>query len=116
MKKDAIKLEIFCEFHHVEHQLIYSFIDYGFFDVIKENEDVFIPNTAIEDVERCIRLSNELGVNLAGLEVINNMRQKMLQLREELNALKHLKNELIRAGRFDNEDDIIEFYLSKGDN
>jgi hypothetical protein len=109
MKKEAIKLEIFCEFHHVEHQLIYSFIDYGFFEVIKEEEEVFIPNSSLEEVERCVRLSKELGVNLAGLEVINNMRQKMLLLRQELQHLKSLQKELIRAGRFDNEEDIIEF-------
>jgi hypothetical protein len=108
MKKEAIKLEVFCQFHNVDHELIYSLIEYGFFEVVKENEDIFIPNSEVEEVERFVRLSTELGVNLAGLEVINHMRQKMLLLRRELSNLKTLRNELIRTGRFDNEEDIIE--------
>jgi MerR family transcriptional regulator/heat shock protein HspR len=43
------------------------------------------------DIERirCImRLTNDLGVNLAGAETILNMRERMVQLREELERLK----------------------------
>lgn len=109
MKEEAIKLELFCEFHNIDNELIYSLIEYGFFEVIKENEAVFIPSSKVEEVERFVRLSTELGVNLEGLEVIHHMRQKMLLLRRELSNLKKLQNELIRTGGFDNEEDIIEF-------
>jgi len=109
MRKNAIQIELFCEFHKVEIELVYSFVDHGFIDIIKDKEQTFIPSSSIENLERCVRLSRELGVNLAGMEVINNMRLKMLELYKELHDLKSLRNELIKAGRFDNEDDIEEF-------
>jgi hypothetical protein len=116
MKKEAIKLELFCEFHHVEKEFLISFIDSGLIEVEKEEESLFIPNASIENAERIVRLSSELGVNKAGIEIIHNMRQRLLYLNNELSALQKLRNELIRIGRFENEDDIIEFYLTNDDN
>jgi MerR family transcriptional regulator/heat shock protein HspR len=43
------------------------------------------------DIERvrCIqRLTTDLGVNLAGAEVILNMRERMLELQEEMERLR----------------------------
>jgi MerR family transcriptional regulator/heat shock protein HspR len=41
------------------------------------------------DRVRCImRLTNDLGVNLAGAETILNMRERMMQLREEMEMMR----------------------------
>jgi MerR family transcriptional regulator, heat shock protein HspR len=41
------------------------------------------------DRVRCImRLTTELGVNLAGAETILNMRERMMQLREEMEMMR----------------------------
>lgn len=41
----------------------------------------------VEDVRRIIRLSRDLGVNLAGIEIIIKMRRQMQAMREELDTL-----------------------------
>lgn len=50
-----------------------------------------------QDIERILqirRLVEELGVNLAGVEVILNMRDQMERLqRESMQAIEHLKEE-----------------------
>ena len=38
----------------------------------------------LERIELILRLTNELGVNLAGVEVILNMRERMEQARKEM--------------------------------
>ncbi len=38
----------------------------------------------LERIELILRLTNELGVNLAGVEVILNMRERMEQMRQEM--------------------------------
>ena len=38
----------------------------------------------LERIELILRLTNELGVNLAGVEVILNMRERMEQTRKEM--------------------------------
>lgn len=116
MKKEGIQIELFCEFHNVDVQLVYSFIDKGFIRVVKEKESTVIPESDIEKLERCIRLTNELGVNLAGLEVIHNMRSRMIELRRELSYLKRLEKEVKRSDRMEEDANSFEIVLLKDDN
>ena len=49
----------------------------------------------VEKLEMILRLTRELGVNLAGVEVILSMREKMEQLQREMEETIHLlRNEL----------------------
>ena len=41
----------------------------------------------VEDVRRIIRLSRDLGVNLAGVEIILKMRRQMQAMQEEIEEL-----------------------------
>lgn len=41
----------------------------------------------VEDIRRILRLSRDLGVNLAGVEIILRMRRQMKAMQEELEAL-----------------------------
>lgn len=43
----------------------------------------------LDRVRRIMRLTNELGVNLAGAEAILNMRERMLDMRQEMERLRH---------------------------
>lgn len=95
IKISGVTLETFCEFHRVKHQQIHSFIDFGLIEIKRVEEVIIIPEEQVEHLERCLRLANELGVNLEGLEVINNMRVKMLRMQQELNRLAHLSDESI---------------------
>lgn len=45
----------------------------------------------LDKIRMILRLSNDLGVNLAGIEVIFNMREKILQMeREMIDLLKRI--------------------------
>jgi MerR family transcriptional regulator, heat shock protein HspR len=47
-----------------------------------------------------LRLTRELGVNLAGVEVILSMREKMEQMQHEMNeTIQQLRDELAREIR-----------------
>jgi len=41
----------------------------------------------VEEIQRILRLTRDLGVNLAGVEIILKMRRQMLALQEELEEL-----------------------------
>jgi MerR family transcriptional regulator/heat shock protein HspR len=41
----------------------------------------------VEDIRRILRLSRDLGVNLAGVEIILRMRRQMKAMQDELEAL-----------------------------
>jgi MerR family transcriptional regulator/heat shock protein HspR len=51
----------------------------------------------VEKLEMILRLTRELGVNLAGVEVILSMREKMEQMQQEMEqAVTRLREELAR--------------------
>ena len=48
----------------------------------------------VEEVRRIIRLSQDLGVNLAGIEIIIKMRRQMQAMQEEFETLaQHVRHE-----------------------
>lgn len=52
----------------------------------------------LEQLETILTLTRELGVNLAGVEVILNMRRKMEQMQREVNEfMAYVKRELARG-------------------
>lgn len=54
----------------------------------------------VEKLEMVLRLTRELGVNLAGVEVILSMREKMEQMRHGMQeTIQHLHKELEREMR-----------------
>jgi MerR family transcriptional regulator/heat shock protein HspR len=54
----------------------------------------------VEKLEMILRLTRELGVNLAGVEVILSMREKMEQMQREMNeTIRRLRIELEREVR-----------------
>jgi MerR family transcriptional regulator/heat shock protein HspR len=54
----------------------------------------------VEKVEMILRLTRELGVNLAGVEVILSMREKMEQMQREMeDTIRQLRYELEREIR-----------------
>ena len=52
----------------------------------------------LEQLETILTLTRDLGVNLAGVEVILNMRQKIQQMQGEVNEfMEYVKRELARG-------------------
>jgi len=52
----------------------------------------------LEQLETILTLTRELGVNLAGVEIILNMRRKMDRMQEEVNEfMAYVKQELARG-------------------
>ncbi len=56
-------------------------------EIIEQNQ--FIHQDQISDLEKIIRLHNELNVNLEGIDVVFNLLKKERKLQEELNTLKN---------------------------
>jgi len=53
----------------------------------------------VEDVARLVRLTRDLGVNLAGVEIILRMRSRMQEMQRQIEALvEHVRAEPARPG------------------
>jgi MerR family transcriptional regulator/heat shock protein HspR len=52
----------------------------------------------LEQLETILSLTRDLGVNLAGVEIILNMRQKIERMQHEVNEfMEYVKRELVRG-------------------
>lgn len=53
----------------------------------------------VEEIARLVRLTRDLGVNLAGAEIILKMRRQMLKMQEQIEELlAYVREERIRTG------------------
>jgi MerR family transcriptional regulator/heat shock protein HspR len=48
----------------------------------------------VEDIARLVRLTRDLGVNLAGVEIILKMRRRMIDMQQQIESLTNF----VRAG------------------
>ena len=54
----------------------------------------------LRELELILNLTRDLGVNLAGVEIIQNMRRKMEQIQRETSEfVEYVKQELLRGNR-----------------
>jgi len=76
-----------CTYHEVDFTFINSLSEAGLitFEVI--NKTSYIPLEELKKLETMIRLHNELEINLAGIEAINHLLDRIGQMQEEIRLL-----------------------------
>src|SRR6188768_3606479 len=89
-----IEIEEFCTYHGVQVTLIREFADFGLVHLQEQEQKAFVPADEIEKLERLIRLHDELGINKEGLEIILNMRDQLVSLTTELEAMRYRLHQL----------------------
>ncbi len=89
-----IAIEEFCSHHGVEVMLVREFADFGLIQLHQAEDGEFVPDEEISRLERMLRLSQELDVNLAGIEIIMHMREELKQLRREAATLRYRLQQL----------------------
>ena len=83
-----VTIQEFSSFHQVDIHLIEAFIQFGLLEPVDEDNQYCIREEDIEPLEAMVRLHAELDVNLAGLESIMHMRQRLLQLQSRVEELE----------------------------
>ncbi|WP_372753876.1 chaperone modulator CbpM [Labilibaculum sp.] len=89
MEKNLIAITTLCSQYEIEFSFIDALNKTGLIQIVIIEHDQFIYQDQIGDLEKMIRLHNELNVNLEGIDVVFNLLEKERALRNELNALKN---------------------------
>lgn len=85
----------FCVYHDVEYNFINSLEEAGLVEVTIIDKTTYIPESELQKLERMIRLHNELEINIAGIDAISHLLQRLESMQEEMNRLR---NRLRMAG------------------
>ena len=87
--EQLILLETFCIEYPVEFSFFQLLIEHGLVQITTVEEKSYIPESELPQIEKIIRLHNDLAINLEGVEVINYLLEKLQQQQEEINALQN---------------------------
>ena len=79
----------FCTYHHVEYTFIDSLSEAGLIEIRVVDQKTFIPESELQKLERMIRLHHELDINVAGIEAINHLLQRVESLHEEMRVMRN---------------------------
>ncbi len=87
--KDLIPISQFCKIYEIEFSFINSLNDFGLIEIVYIDKDKFIELEKIQQLERIIRLHDDLGVNFEGIDIITNLMHKIDILQNKLNSIEN---------------------------
>jgi MerR HTH family regulatory protein len=87
--KDLILVEQICTHHNIELSFIDSLQEFGIIDVVFIDNNKYLPNEQMKDLEKMMRLHYELNINMEGIDAIANLLQQIDSLQQELTATRN---------------------------
>ncbi len=78
-----------CIYHEVEYTFISSLSEAGLVELRVINDTPYVPESELQKLERMIRMHNELEINIAGIEAITYLLERIEQMHEQLRLLRN---------------------------
>lgn len=86
---NLIAISDLCNYHHVEYTFVSSLQQAGLVEITQINDAAYIPGEELQKLEKMIRLHDELEINIAGIEAITHLLERLEYVQEELRNLKN---------------------------
>jgi chaperone modulatory protein CbpM len=84
-----ISIDEFCTIHNIEISFVNSLQQTGLIEITIVKESSYINASQVQQLERIIRLYNELDINLEGIEAIYHLLQKITFQQQEIIELRN---------------------------
>lgn len=82
--RDLILIEHFCANHDIEFSFIDSLHQFGLIEVIIHEDNRYLHQEQLKEVEKMMRMHYELDINMEGIDVISHLLKRMNSLQKEL--------------------------------
>lgn len=97
--QEFISIEMFSRHHDVEISFIHSLQEFGLIEVNIVNEVHCIEASQLSEIEKMVRLHNELQINTEGIDAIiklllqiKNMEKEIAMLKSRLNLYERVES------------------------
>ncbi len=87
--QNLILIEKLCLHYKIEVSFFDALKGIGLIEIKTFEENKYIYQDEIGNIEKMIRLHHELNVNIEGIDIVFNLLQKEKTLREEISTLKN---------------------------
>lgn len=89
MEHNLIAIEEFCTYYKVDFAFIEALHEVGLVEIVPVNENRFLQEQHLTEIEKMIRLHYDLDINIAGIDAIANLLKRMDSLQQEITLLKN---------------------------
>jgi len=79
----------FCTWHQVEYTFVSSLHDAGLVEITIVDKTEYIPETQLQKLEKMARMHHDLDINIAGIEAITHLLERMESIQEDMRTLKN---------------------------
>ncbi|RFN58322.1 chaperone modulator CbpM [Marixanthomonas ophiurae] len=83
-----IQVTTYCKQTNIDRDFVHALEQYGLIEVKITQTEPEIAEDDITEIERMFRLHKELGINLEGIDTLNNLLKRMRRMETELFQLK----------------------------
>lgn len=106
MEKELILLNEYCEKSRMELDFLKCLEGEGLIKIEIHNDKYYLHTSQLSNIEMFTRLYYDLSINIEGIDVINNLLEKIRRMEHELSVLKR---QLDINSFFENNFNIEEF-------
>ena len=89
MQNELIIVSEYCRKCHIEPSFIDLLQEGGLIDVTTEDGERYLTFTQLPDVERYSRMYYDLSINIAGIDAIHHMLERIELLQQEVRSLRN---------------------------
>jgi hypothetical protein len=87
--EEMIPVGDLCMFHHIDLSFIQSLQKFGLIEISTMEETYYVHSDQLRQLEQFIRWHYELDINLAGIEAITHLLQRIESLQHEIRTLRN---------------------------
>ena len=95
--RDLILIENFCTKQEIDFSFINLLQEFGLIEIIIHEDNKYLPQEQLKEVEKMMRLHYDLDINMEGIDVITHLLKRIQYLQDELrltqNKLKLYESE-----------------------
>ena len=89
MENQLIAVEAYCTYHHTEPEFLDALERGGLLTITVMEDNRFIDYEQLQQLERYTRLYYDMDINVPGIDAIDNLLDKVKQLQQEIEDLRH---------------------------
>jgi len=85
--ENMVPATTFCVHHNIELSFIHSLKEHGMIETVVVAEELLLPLSQLERLEKIVRLHFELDINLEGIETITHLLDRMEEMQNNIQRL-----------------------------
>ena len=85
--RKLISIDLVCKHYKVPVAFIKTLNEFQLIELTIQNDDFFVHQKQIKDIEKMMRLHYDLDINLEGVDAIYNLLKQVNTLKQEITTL-----------------------------